>query len=153
MTSNVGARDIKNQGALGFKPSETSAYQSMKDKVMDELKKSFRPEFLNRVDEIIVFHALNKEHINSIVDLMVKEVSKRLLEQDLHLEATSEAKEVLTQEGFDPDFGARPLRRAIQRLIENPLADEILSGTFKEGDNVLVDAKDNKIVFTKVTAE
>ncbi len=153
MTSNVGARDIKNQGALGFKPSETSAYQSMKDKVIDELKKSFRPEFLNRVDEIIVFHALNKEHINSIVELMVKEVSKRLLEQDLHLEATPEAKDVLTQEGFDPDFGARPLRRAIQRLIENPLADEILSGTFKEGDNVLVDAKDNKIVFKKVAAK
>ncbi len=153
MTSNVGARDIKNQGALGFKPSETSAYESMKDKVIDELKKSFRPEFLNRVDEIIVFHALNKEHINSIVELMVKEVSKRLLEQDLHLEATPEAKDVLTQEGFDPDFGARPLRRAIQRLIENPLADEILSGTFKEGDNVLVDAKDNKIVFKKVAAK
>ena len=153
MTSNVGARDIKNQGALGFKPSETSAYESMKDKVIDELKKSFRPEFLNRVDEIIVFHALNKEHINSIVELMIKEVSKRLLEQDLHLEATPEAKDVLTQEGFDPDFGARPLRRAIQRLIENPLADEILSGTFKEGDNVLVDAKDNKIVFKKVAAK
>ncbi|HHY19948.1 MAG TPA: ATP-dependent Clp protease ATP-binding subunit [Firmicutes bacterium] len=149
MTSNVGARDIKNQGTLGFMPTEVSAYESMKDKVMDELKKTFRPEFLNRIDEIIVFHALNREHIHKIVDLMINELKERLLEQDIHLEATEDAKEVIAKEGYDPDFGARPLRRAIQRLIENPLADEILKGTFKDSDKVLVDASDGKIVFQK----
>lgn len=154
MTSNVGARDIKNQGGLGFMPTEQGAYETMKDKVMSELKKTFRPEFLNRIDEIIVFHALNKEHIHSIVDLMINELKKRLHEQGLKLEATESAKDAIVKDGFDPEFGARPLRRAIQRLIENPLSDEILSGTFKSGDTVLVNTKVGegdtvKIVFEK----
>lgn len=149
MTSNVGARDIKNQGGLGFMPTEHSAYESMKDKVISELKKTFRPEFLNRIDEIIVFHALNKDHISQIVDLMFAELKKRLLEQDIHLEGTPEAKDIIAKEGYDPDFGARPLRRAIQRLIENPLADELLAGKFNPGDTVIVDGKEDKIVFKK----
>ena len=149
MTSNVGARDIKNQGGLGFMPTEHSAYESMKDKVISELKKTFRPEFLNRIDEIIVFHALNKDHINQIVDLMFAELKKRLLEQDIHLEGTPEAKDKIAKEGYDPDFGARPLRRAIQRLIENPLSDELLAGKFEPGDTVIVDGNENKIVFKK----
>ncbi len=149
MTSNVGARDIKNQGGLGFMPTEHSAYESMKDKVISELKKTFRPEFLNRIDEIIVFHALNKDHINQIVDLMFAELKKRLLEQDIHLEGTPEAKDKIAKEGYDPDFGARPLRRAIQRLIENPLSDELLAGKFEPGDTVIVDGNEDKIVFKK----
>ncbi len=149
MTSNVGARDIKNQGGLGFMPTEHSAYESMKDKVISELKKTFRPEFLNRIDEIIVFHALNKDHINQIVDLMFAELKKRLLEQDIHLEGTPVAKDIIAKEGYDPDFGARPLRRAIQRLIENSLADELLAGRFIPGDTVIVDGKEDKIVFKK----
>lgn len=150
MTSNVGATDIKNQGAIGFMTSESSAYESMKDKVMGQLKKTFRPEFLNRVDEIMVFHALSKGEIKKIVELMIGELQERLKEQGLEIEATEKAKNVLVEEGFDPDFGARPLRRAIQRLVENPLSDEILAGKFKNGDKVLVDAdENNKIIFNK----
>ncbi|HOJ47217.1 MAG TPA: ATP-dependent Clp protease ATP-binding subunit ClpC, partial [Bacillota bacterium] len=129
---------------------ESSAYESMKDKVMGQLKKTFRPEFLNRVDEIMVFHALSKGEIKKIVELMIGELQERLKEQGLEIEATEKAKNVLVEEGFDPDFGARPLRRAIQRLVENPLSDEILAGKFKNGDKVLVDAdENNKIIFNK----
>ncbi|MFA6694731.1 MAG: ATP-dependent Clp protease ATP-binding subunit, partial [Bacillota bacterium] len=147
MTSNVGATDIRNKGGLGFRTSESGAYESMRDKVMDELKKTFRPEFLNRLDEIMVFHALNKDQISQIVDLMINELKSRVLDQGLHLEATDKAKSVIVEQGYDPDFGARPLRRAIQRLVENPLSDEILSGRFKSGDTVVVDSEEGKIVF------
>jgi ATP-dependent Clp protease ATP-binding subunit ClpC len=105
----------------------------MKDVVMDELKNNFRPEFINRIDEIIVFHPLTKDEITQIVDVMLTEVRNRLKDQEYDLELSQEAHELLANEGYNPSYGARPLRRAIQRLIEDPLAEEILAGTLKKG--------------------
>ncbi|MDK2784489.1 MAG: ATP-dependent Clp protease ATP-binding subunit ClpC [Bacillota bacterium] len=148
MTSNVGAEHLRREPTVGFRPGgEEAGYEDMKSRVLDELKRTFRPEFLNRIDEIIVFHALSQEHVHAIVDIMLKEVAERLKEHDLKLEITPEAKEVLAKEGFDPTFGARPLRRAIQRLVENPLSEEMLAGRFHAGDTVTVDAVEGKIVF------
>jgi len=123
MTSNVGANLIQKQKVLGFEPvkDDTQDYKEMKDRVLDELKRTFRPEFLNRIDEIIVFHSLNKEHIRAIVSLMVNEVNERLTEKGITIEVTDAAKDLLAKEGFDPMFGARPLRRVIQRRIEDRL--------------------------------
>jgi ATP-dependent Clp protease ATP-binding subunit ClpC len=118
----------------------------MKEKVSNELKQTFRPEFLNRVDEIIVFHYLSVEHIKKIVDLMLKDVAKRLKEQNVEVAFTEAAKEVLAKEGFDEVFGARPLRRAIQHKVEDLLSEELLQGTFKRGDKVVIDAKDDQII-------
>ena len=141
MTSNVGAQQIQRESTIGFRivVDERSEYESMKEKVTEELKRTFRPEFLNRVDEIIVFHALNKEHIKEIADIMLTELRSQLQEMDMELEVTSAAKDFIAEKGFDPDFGARPLRRAIQRYIENPLSEEMLKGRFKEGTKVTVD--------------
>ncbi|HHY91906.1 MAG TPA: AAA domain-containing protein, partial [Firmicutes bacterium] len=148
MTSNVGAELLRREPTVGFRPgSEAAGYEDMKSRVLDELKRTFRPEFLNRIDEIIVFHALTQEHVHAIVEIMLKEVAARLKEHDLKLEITPAAKDVLAKEGFDPTFGARPLRRAIQRLLENPLSEEMLAGRFKAGDRVTVDAEEGKIVF------
>ena len=149
MTSNVGAQQIQRDSGIGFRTvvDERHDYEAMKSKVTDELKKSFRPEFLNRVDEVVVFHALNKVHIGQIVEIMVKELRQQLEEMDITLTITDQAKELLTNKGFDPDFGARPLRRAIQRYIENPLAEEILKGTFGEGGTITVDSKEGEFVF------
>ena len=148
MTSNVGASHIKQTGRLGF--TQTTAaednYQEMKERVLEALKKTFRPEFLNRIDETIVFHALEKEHITSIVDLMLKDLEKKLKESELSLEVSEKAKEILVEQGFDPTYGARPLRRAIQKLIEDPLAEEMLKGRYKAGDKVVVEAEEGKIV-------
>jgi len=151
MTSNLGAEQIRSDANVGFRSTEDSgmSYDEMKSRVLSELKRHFRPEFLNRLDEVIVFHALSKEDIKKIVELMLVEEEKLLQEKDVRLEVTSEAKELIAKEGYDPDFGARPLRRAIQRLIENPLSEEILQGRFKEGDTVVVDVKDGQIVFNK----
>jgi ATP-dependent Clp protease ATP-binding subunit ClpC len=147
MTSNVGASHFKQTGPLGFtQPSADDEYKVMKDRVMEALKKSFRPEFLNRIDETIVFHALEKEHIKEIVTLMLKDLDKRLKENELNLQVNEGAKEVLVKEGFDPSYGARPLRRAIQKLVEDPLAEEMLKGTYKPGDTVYVEAENEQIV-------
>jgi ATP-dependent Clp protease ATP-binding subunit ClpC len=121
----------------------------MKEGIMEELKKTFRPEFLNRVDEIIVFHQLEEDHILKIVDLMLAELSERVKDLQISLEVTGEAKQLIAKEGFDPMYGARPLRRAIQNMIEDRLSEEMLSGKVKEGDTVMVDAKDGKIVLTR----
>lgn len=154
MTSNVGASNIKTTGTLGFttdtsKAEEQAAYDKMKARVMDALKATFRPEFLNRVDETIVFHALEKEHILSIVDLMMKDLHKRLQEQEIALEVSNEAKEKLVEEGYDPAYGARPLRRTIQRLVEDPLAEDLLQGRFQAGDTVKVDVTKEGITLLK----
>jgi len=140
MTANVGANLIKNT-SLGFRPTEDDgrSYEAMKDKVMDEVKRTFRPEFLNRVDEMVVFHALTREDLNSIVSLMLREVGQRLRGHGLEIEVTPEAKAVLADKGYDPAFGARPLRRTIQRMVEDRLAEMMLEGEFEEGGNVLVD--------------
>lgn len=149
MTSNVGAQQIQRDSGIGFRAvvDERSDYEAMKGKVTDELKRAFRPEFLNRVDEVVVFHALNKVHIGQIVDIMLTELRTQLQEMEISFTITDQAKDLLTNKGFDPDFGARPLRRAIQRYIENPLAEEILKGTFGEGGTVTVDSKEGEFVF------
>jgi len=147
MTSNVGASHLKQTGPLGFtQPTADDKYNAMKEKVLEALKKSFRPEFLNRIDETIVFHALEKSHIKEIVGLMLKELEARLKDNELSLDVKDKAKDVLAEKGFDPTYGARPLRRAIQRLIEDPLAEEMLKGTYKAGDTVVVDVEDNQII-------
>jgi len=152
MTSNVGASTIKRQ-SLGFKASTSQvaadSYESMKKHIMEELRRTFRPEFLNRVDDLIVFHALSREDIKQIVDLMLNELNRRLEENKLSVEATDEAKEILLKEGFDEAFGARPLRRTIQNLIEDQLSDEMLAGKLVPGDKVLAVARDGKIVLEK----
>ncbi|GBC95157.1 ATP-dependent Clp protease ATP-binding subunit ClpC [bacterium HR16] len=156
MTSNLGARSIQGEPSMGFlsssRPKEETEreYESMKGRIMDELKRTFRPEFLNRIDEIVVFHALTFNEILQIVDLMVGRVAQQARAQGIELEITQEVREMLAREGFDPQFGARPLRRAVQRLIEDPLAEEILLGRFSEGDTVLASLdEDGRLVFLK----
>ncbi len=144
MTSNAGVELIKKEGQMGFASAKTEArtqksYDDMKDKVMNEVKKLFRPEFLNRLDEIIVFHELTEEQLAKIVDLMVKDLQERLAEHKLNLELTPKAKSWLSKEGYDPVYGARPLRRVIERYVENPLSSQVLRGELKEGDTVRVD--------------
>ncbi|QBS37057.1 ATP-dependent Clp protease ATP-binding subunit [Thermaerobacter sp. FW80] len=150
MTSNVGADLIRRQSRVGFQAAdqETPDYEDMKRKIMDEVKRTFRPEFLNRIDELIVFHALTEEHLMKIVDLMLKRVAERLKEHGLGLEVTEAAKRKLVKEGSDVVYGARPLRRTITRLIEDPLSEEMLAGRFKEGDTVVADVDaEGRIVF------
>ncbi len=151
MTSNLGAEQIASGASVGFQSGEGGAlsYEEMKNRVLSELKHQFRPEFLNRLDEVIVFHALSRENLKSIVSLMLAEVKKLIEEKEIELETTEEVKDLIAQEGYDPDFGARPLRRAIQRLIENALSEEILQGRFKAGDRVVASIKDGKIVFSQ----
>ncbi|EPY06912.1 Clp protease ClpX [Paenibacillus sp. E194] len=148
LTSNVGAEAIKRNSTLGFTAVDDAGkdYNNMKDKVMGELKKSFRPEFLNRIDEIIVFHSLEQKHIAEIVSLMAGELRKRLKEQDVDFQLTDNAKNFLAKEGFDPAYGARPLRRAIQKHIEDRLSEELLKGTVSKGDAVVIDEKDGELL-------
>jgi ATP-dependent Clp protease ATP-binding subunit ClpC len=149
MTSNLGTRDIQKGPGVGFaaRPDEKLTYEKMKDRVMDELKKSFRPEFLNRIDEVIVFHSLTPEDVKQIVDLLMKRVTEQLKAKDLEIELTDAAKSVLAQKGFDPSLGARPLRRTIQRLVEDPLSEKLLWKEFRAGQTIIVDARDGEVVF------
>jgi len=154
MTSNVGARDItKGKAQLGFSTESAGqlAHDTIKKRVTGELKKLFRPEFLNRVDEVIVFHELTPEEIGSIVDLMISDLRIQMLARGVGLSLSAEARDVLAKEGFDPAFGARPLRRAIQRLLEDPLSEEMLAGQWLDGDVVELRAEDGTIVFHKGT--
>jgi len=138
MTSNLGTEEFQRQ-AIGFSKETKSEQQRLKSAIDSALKRTFRPEFLNRIDEIVIFQPLIEEQIRQIVDLMMKEVQKRLGDRKITVELTEAAKSQLVKEGFDPVFGARPLRRTIQRRVENPLSTKILEGEFKEGDRVLVD--------------
>jgi ATP-dependent Clp protease ATP-binding subunit ClpC len=122
----------------------------MKDKVMEELKRHYRPEFLNRIDEVIVFAELTQEQVTAIVDLMIKRVQDQLEGQGIHLELTHEAKMLLAKRGYDPQLGARPLRRAIQRLVEDPLSEKILWKEFHAGETIIVDADVEEIVFRAI---
>ena len=155
MTSNVGAREIQGGRTMGFArdmSAETFNYDSMKNRVQDELKRVFRPEFLNRVDETIVFHPLTHEQILQIVDLMLARVKKQIGSQGMDLEVTPGVKELIGKEGFDPQYGARPLRRAVQRLIEDPLSEQFLLGKFEANDTVVLDVDPEdatKLVFHK----
>ncbi|MFA5311296.1 MAG: ATP-dependent Clp protease ATP-binding subunit [Candidatus Omnitrophota bacterium] len=148
MTSNVGANLIRKTGSLGFKAQrEEIGYEEMKDKLLEEVKHTFKPEFLNRIDDIIVFRQLVKEDLSRIVDIEVGHVADRLKEQGILLDVSSEAKELLIDKGFDPVFGARPLKRTIQRFMEDPLASELISKKFKEGSTVKVSRKNEELVF------
>jgi len=153
MTSNVGASTIKKEATVGFvaKNTEKDEYERMKERIMEEIKKTFRPEFVNRLDDIIVFHPLNEGHLKEIVTLMINNLIKRLAEQEVTVEVSDAAKELIIKEGYNPVFGARPLRRAIQKHIEDLLSEEMLKGTFKKGEKVLVDAQDEQIVVKNVT--
>ncbi len=149
MTSNVGANFIEKQSRLGFKAQEDQEkeYKNMKEKVISELRRTFRPEFLNRLDETIVFHALNKDHIKQIVELMLNDLRKRLGDKDIDIEISEKAKDKLVEEGYDTEFGARPLRRSIQKLIENPLSEKLLDGEIGDGDLVQIDEKAGELTF------
>ena len=149
MTSNVGGRMITEPKKLGFVTGDDSArnYEDMKSNVMGELKKTFRPEFLNRVDEVIVFHPLDEEHIKSIVGVMLEVLVKRLAQNSISIEVSDEVKAYLAKKGFDPAFGARPLRRSIQSAIEDKMAESILDGTVKHGDTVKVELVEDKVEF------
>jgi ATP-dependent Clp protease ATP-binding subunit ClpB len=144
MTSNV-ASDLIQEMAR----HET---KDMKDRLMDALRKTFRPEFLNRIDEIVTFKSLGQEEIYKIVDIQLRDLQKRLAERKITLDLTEEARKSLGERGYDPVFGARPLKRAIQRMVENPLAVEVLAGKFKEGDHVIVDTKDRETFFFRKEA-
>lgn len=154
LTSNVGAAQIKKQKSLGFSAnnndeSETE-YEKMKDNIMEELKRSFRPEFLNRIDDIIVFHQLVEEDLQKVVKLMLKSVSERLSDQDINIKFTEEAEKLLVEKGFDANYGARPLRRTITKIVEDKISEEILMGSVHKGDSVLVSVKDKQLEFAKV---
>jgi len=145
MTSNIGAATISKNQSLGFSVGDDTglSYDEMKDRIMGELKKVFRPELLNRIDEVIVFHKLTKDEIKIIVDLMMKRLKEQMSEHEAAIELTEEAKELLVTKGYDPAMGARPLRRAIQRFIEDPLADFVLGRSIKPGSTIVVDRKDD----------
>jgi len=141
MTSNVGARDITKGKGLGFATGDTTqSFERMQEKVKEELKITFNPEFLNRLDDVIVFHPLSREHISQIVSILLKDVRKRLAEDDLTIKLTPAATELLVKNGYDEAYGARPLKRSIQKYIEDPLSEKILLGEFSRGDEIEVDA-------------
>ncbi|HOQ36921.1 MAG TPA: ATP-dependent Clp protease ATP-binding subunit [Acetivibrio sp.] len=153
MTSNVGARLITEPKRLGFSTGAENTeknYNDMKNNVMSELKRNFRPEFLNRIDEIIVFHPLEEEHLKKIVGLMINNLAKRLAQNSINIEVSDDAIALLAKKGTDQVYGARPLRRAIQSMLEDKLAEEMLEGRVKAGDKVLVQIKDDELVLNKV---
>jgi len=155
MTSNVGSETIKRQSTLGFSPiTDENSYEKMRDRILEDAKKTFRPEFLNRLDDIIVFRSLTKPDLIQILELEVGKVLARLKTKNIHLEFDDKSKEFLVERGYDPQYGARPMRRAVERFLEDPLAEEILRGHLHEGEPILVTTNKDKLIFTqKATAE
>jgi len=145
MTSNLGSSIIQEYFMDGR--TDKSSHQTMEDKVMAELKRHFRPEFLNRVDDVIIFQSLDESEIERIVDIQLEKLKQRLAQQNLTLDVDAAAKKLLAREGYDPQFGARPLKRAVQEHILNPLATKLLDGEFKPGDKIKVTADGEKLVF------
>ena len=154
MTSNVGADIIRRDTTLGFQVKRDEAktaeelYRKMKDKVLGELKNQFRPEFLNRIDGTVVFHALNKEHIRQIVDLMLREVEKQVTSKGMTLEVSETARDWIGAKGYDPMYGARPLRRVIQNEVEDRLSEALLEEKFGVGDVIMLDVVDDELAVT-----
>jgi ATP-dependent Clp protease ATP-binding subunit ClpC len=150
MTSNLGTSDISRSKGIGFsmQGDDEMPYERVKEKVMSEVKRTFRPELLNRIDELIVFHALTREQVKDIVDLEIKRPTEQLRSRGMGLELTEAAKELLAEKGYDPALGARPLKRTIQRLVEDPLSEKVLFKEFRPGQTVMVDVKDGEIIFT-----
>ena len=150
LTSNVGAETIRKQSSLGFSPiSDVTSYERMRDMIMEEAKRQFRPEFLNRLDDIIVFRSLTKPDLIEILDLEISKVTERLKGKKLVLDLDEKAKDFLVEKGYDPTYGARPMRRSVERFLEDPLAEEILKGNLHEGEPVRVTVEDNKLVFNQ----
>jgi ATP-dependent Clp protease ATP-binding subunit ClpC len=148
MTSNLGAREIKKGMSLGFQAQIGDVtYDRMKDTVMTELKRAFNPEFLNRIDEVVVFHSLGRGEMAQIVDILMRQVEARLADKKIKLALAPLAKELIVEKGFDPTFGARPLKRTIQKLLEDPLSEELLKGTVKDGDRVAIEREEDHLVF------
>src|SRR6476659_2965843 len=153
MTSNVGSDTIKKQSTLGFSPiTDESSYEKMREKIMEEAKKTFRPEFLNRLDDIVVFRSLTKPDLIEILDLEISKVMERLKARNIVLQFDEKAKDFLVGKGYDPQYGARPMRRAVERSLEDPLAEEILKGVFHEGDPINVSADNDKLTFSQNAA-
>ena len=153
MTSNVGSDIIKKQGTLGFAPAnEDASHEKMRERILDEAKKTFRPEFLNRLDDVIVFRLFTKPDLITILSLEVEKVLARLRHKNLQLALDDKAKDFLVEKGYDPQYGARPMRRSVERFLEDPLAEEILKGKLHEGDPITVTVEGDKLVFNQNTA-
>jgi ATP-dependent Clp protease ATP-binding subunit ClpC len=154
----VGAELIKKQTSLGFgAPKLDDSHDTMRGKIMEETKRVFKPEFLNRLDDIIVFHTLSKPDLVQIIDLEIEKVTARIKSKEISISLDESAKDFLIEKGYDPQYGARPMRRAVERYLEDPMAEEILRGNIKPGETVGVTQKDEKLVFvgkeTGTTAE
>jgi len=148
MTSNIGAEVIKNQAPLGFgKATEEYTYERMKERLLKEVERHFRPEFLNRLDDVIVFRSLTRDDMGRVADLELKSVRGRLAERGVSIELTPEAKDFIVEQGFDPDMGARPVKRTIERLIEDPLSEELLAGRFKDTTAIQVVVREGHLAF------
>jgi len=153
MTSNLGSETIRRQTTMGFSPiSDETSYEKMKEKILDEAKKTFRPEFLNRLDDVIVFRALTKPDLIQILDLEISKVLKRLKSRSFQLEFDGKARDFLVEKGFDPLYGARPMRRAVERFLEDPLAEEILRGNLHENEPIQVTLDNDKLAFIQKAA-
>ena len=152
MTTNAGAEAIKNESAFGFqKPDDDASYENMKERVRERIERVFRPEFLNRLDDTIIFHHLTDKDMHQVIDLELAKVRERLEERGYQLELTGDSKEFLIRKGTDLDYGARPLRRAIENFVEDPLSEEILRGEFQGMDTIIVDGvKNDKGKVTRV---
>ena len=156
MTSNVGVRSVVEEAGIGLRrdkqtdPEDPRAYEAMRNRILEEMKKLFRPEFLNRVDEVIVFHPLTRNEILQIVDIMVARIQEQLAGHNMRLVLEPAVKDLLAQKGYDPNYGARPLRRVVQQMIEDPLSEQLLLGRFEEGDTIIARLNENnEIVFVK----
>jgi ATP-dependent Clp protease ATP-binding subunit ClpC len=148
MTSNLGTRDLEKKG-IGFSTQHVDSmdYDRMRERVMEELKRGFRPEFINRIDEVIVFYPLTREDVRRIVDLMMMRIQNQLRAKDVEIHLTEAAKDLVAEKGYDQALGARPLRRALQRMIEDPLSEKLLFKEFSAGQTIIADALDGEIVF------
>ena len=150
MTSNMGTRQAKAGKTMGFQKADTKTdYDGMKSRIMEEVKRTFNPELINRIDETVIFHSLTREHILKIIDILLKDVAKRLEDKGMEFVLEDSGREYLADKGFDPDFGARPLKRAIQRYLEDPLAEEILKSDYRGNVSVVIyhEGDDNKLSF------
>ena len=154
LTSNVGAERLKKGATMGFTaPDDEQDYERMKENLTEEAKKVFRPEFLNRFDDIMVFRSLGKEELTQILDLELAKLNKRLAQRDIHFELDDSARDLLLDKGYDPSFGARPMRRAVEKHLEDPMAEEIIRGNLREGGTIVISAKDDQLVFIQKKAK